>query len=62
MKSKYDLNAQFIAILLRIGDYLDIDEQRAPLYLYKYLNPNDYSKLEWQQHFVIENYKKIVIN
>lgn len=62
MKSKYDLNAQFIAVLLRIGDYLDIDEQRAPLYLYKYLNPNDYSDLEWQQHFAIENYNKIIRN
>ena len=62
MKTKYDLNAQFIAILLRIGDYLDIDEQRAPLYLYKYLKPNDYSNLEWQQHFTIENYNKIIIN
>lgn len=62
MKSQYFLNAQFIAILLRIGDYLDIDEQRAPLYLYKYLKPKDYSDLEWQQHFVIENYNKISVN
>ena len=62
IKNQYYLNEQFIAVLLRIGDYLDIDEQRAPLYLYKYLKPNDYSNLEWQQHFVIENYNKIYIN
>ncbi len=62
VKNQYYLNEQFIAVLLRIGDYLDIDEQRAPLYLYKYLKPNDYSNLEWQQHFVIENYNKIYIN
>lgn len=62
VKKQYYLNEQFIAVLLRIGDYLDIDEQRAPLCLYKYLKPNDYSNLEWQQHFVIENYNKIYIN
>lgn len=62
VKNQYYLNEQFIAVLLRIGDYLDIDEQRAPLYLYKYLKPNDYSNLEWQQHFVIENYNKIYFN
>lgn len=62
IKNQYNLNAQFIAILLRIGDYLDIDEQRAPFYLYKYLKPNDYSDLEWSQHFLIENYNKICFN
>lgn len=62
IKNQYCLNAQFIAVLLRIGDYLDIDEQRAPLYLYKYLKPNDYGNLEWQQHFSIENYNKICVN
>lgn len=62
IKNQYNLNAQFIAILLRIGDYLDIDEQRAPFYLYKYLKPNDYSDLEWRQHFLIENYNKICKN
>lgn len=62
IKDQYELNAQFIAVLLRIGDYLDIDERRAPLYLYKYLRLNHYSDLEWQQHFTIENLKKITIN
>lgn len=62
LKGCYCLNAQFIAVLLRIADYLDIDEKRAPLYLYKYLQLDDYSDLEWQQHFVIENYEKIVKN
>lgn len=49
-------------MLLRISDYLDIDDQRAPLYLYNYLTPKDFSDLEWRQHFVIENYDKIVKN
>ena len=34
-KGHFEINSQYIAVLLRIADYLDIDEQRAPLYLYK---------------------------
>lgn len=30
--------------------------------MYKYLNPTDYSDLEWRQHFDIDNYTKIVLN
>lgn len=62
IKGDYSFNAQYIAVLLRIGDYLDMDAQRAPLYLYKYLNPTDYSDLEWRQHFDIDNYRKINLN
>lgn len=62
IKGEYSLNAQYIAVLLRIADYLDMDAQRVPLYLYKYLNPTDYSDLEWRQHFDIDNYTKIVLN
>lgn len=58
----FDLNLQYIAVLLRLADYLDIDEQRAPLYLYKYLEPKEYSDLEWKQHFIIENYDKVLMN
>lgn len=61
-KGHFDLNAQYISVLLRIADYLDIDEQRAPLYLYKYLQPEEFSDLEWKQHFVIENYDKVMVN
>ena len=61
-KGHYDLNAQYISVLLRISDYLDIDEQRAPLYLYKYLSPKEFSDLEWKQHFIIENYDKVIRN
>lgn len=60
IKGEYKLNSQFIAILLRIGDLLDIDEQRTPLYLYKLLSPKGISDLEWKQHFIIENTDKIV--
>lgn len=61
-KGNFDLNSQYIAVLLRLADYLDIDEQRAPLYLYKYLEPKEYGDLEWKQHFVIENYDKVLMN
>lgn len=61
-KGVFELNSQYIAVLLRISDYLDIDEQRAPLYLYKYLKPKELSDLEWKQHFIIENYEKIIFN
>lgn len=61
-KGKFALNSQYIAVLLRLADYLDIDEQRAPLYLYKYLAPKEFSDLEWKQHFIIENYDKVFLN
>ena len=41
-KGHFEINSQYIAVLLRIADYLDIDEQRAPLYLYKYLQPKEF--------------------
>ncbi len=61
-KGVWALNSQYIAMLLRIADYLDIDEDRAPYYLYQYLSPKDYGDLEWKQHFVIENKDKICID
>ena len=61
-KGRFELNAQYVAVLLRLADYLDIDAQRAPLYLYQYLEPKEFSDLEWKQHFVIENYDKVVYN
>ena len=59
-KGSWHLNSQYLAILLRIADYLDIDEERAPYYLYQYLPPKDYGDMEWRQHFVIENRDKVV--
>ena len=62
VKGNWTLNSQYMALLLRIADYLDIDEERAPLYLYQYLSPKDYGDLEWKQHFVIENKEKIAVD
>lgn len=55
-----EVNFQYIAMLLRIADYLDIDEERAPMYLYKLTAPTGYGDMEWRQHFIIANREKIV--
>lgn len=57
--ANYKTNPQHIAILLRIGDALDIDDRRAPWVLYKYLNPQGVSDIEWRKHIPIRNYEKI---
>lgn len=61
-KGSWVINSQYIAILLRIADCLDIDEKRAPYYLYKYFSPKDYGDAEWCKHFVIENKEKVEID
>lgn len=61
-KGEYVLNSQFVALLLRLADLLDIDETRTPMYLYQLIDPKGHGELEWQQHFVIENRNKIALN
>ena len=61
-RGNYSYNAQYIALLLRLSDLLDIDENRTPMYLYQLINPNGNGDLEWRQHFVIANTPKIYIN
>lgn len=52
-----DLDLQFCAILLRLGDILDFDTTRAPDSLYQYINlsqldgnENKKSRNEWEKH------------
>ncbi len=59
IKGEYRLNAQYIAMLLRIADYLDIDEKRAPIELYRLLTPAGFGDEEWRQHYIIENKNKV---
>ena len=59
--ANYEANPQQIAILLRIGDNLDIDNRRAPGYLAKMLNVKGYSREEWEKHVHITNYDKVKI-
>lgn len=53
------VNPQFIACLLRLGDYLDFDSKRTPHYLFNFLNLSTRSSDEWKKHFSITNYEKI---
>lgn len=58
-KGESEYNTQFLAILLRLSDILDIDSTRTPLALFESMNLNDFSKSEWQKNFTIDNIKKI---
>lgn len=58
-KGENEYNTQFLAILLRLSDILDIDSTRTPLALFESINLNDFSKSEWQKNFTIDNIKKI---
>jgi len=61
-RGDYLYNAQYIALLLRLADLLDIDESRTPMYLYQLINPEGIGDLEWRQHFEIKNAQKIYVN
>ncbi|MEG1301549.1 MAG: ATP-binding protein [Erysipelotrichaceae bacterium] len=61
-KGKYCGNPKFVAILLRLADLLDIDEQRAPQFLYQLLKPSGISDDEWRQHFILDNFDKVKDN
>lgn len=61
-KGNYSGNPQFVAILLRLADLLDIDEQRAPQFLYQLLKPSGISDDEWRQHFILDNFDKVKFN
>lgn len=61
LKGEYSYNPQFIAILLRVADILDIDSTRTPLELYKSMDLNEYSNEEWLKNLTIENTKKIFV-
>jgi hypothetical protein len=62
IRGDYSFNPQFIAVILRLADILDIDGNRTPYNLYKLISPKGNSDEEWKQHFVISNNDKIVIN
>ncbi len=62
VKSDFEINSQYIAVLLRLGDILDIDTQRAPEYIFDLFELNDYGTNEWRQHFTIDNTSKIELD
>lgn len=58
-KGSYTYNPQYIAVLLRIADYLDLDKQRTPILWYSIMELNGFSRDEWEKHFIIQNEKKL---
>lgn len=59
--AEFSINPIHLAILLRLGDVLDIDDRRAPLSLYYALSPKGLSDSEWQKHIPITNYDKVTV-
>ena len=56
--SEFECNIHYLALILRLADYLDIFPQRAPLALYKFISPkNKISIIEWQKHMSISGWK-----
>lgn len=62
VKSKYDYNPLYIAILLRLADILDFDDRRTPLFLYNIIRPSGVSNNEWTQHFIVANHDKVKVD
>ena len=58
-KGQYTYNLQFISVLLRVADYLDLDSQRTPILWYKMMRIDGFSKEEWEKHFVVHNERKL---
>lgn len=58
-KGKYTYNLQYIAALLRIADYLDLDKQRTPILWYSVMRIEGFSREEWEKNFTIQNSTKL---
>lgn len=58
-KGQYEYNQQYIAVLLRIADYLDLDRQRTPMLWFSAMGISGFSKSKWEEHFLISNEKKL---
>lgn len=45
------INVQFLSLVLRLADILDLDPERTPKVIYEFVNPKDpISILEWRKH------------
>ncbi|MCM1263236.1 MAG: ATP-binding protein [Butyrivibrio sp.] len=56
---KYYYNSKYIALLLRLADYIDFDSQRAPQYLLEHKHLGNFSYVEWKKHAVVCNQDKV---
>jgi len=45
------INVQFLSLVLRLADILDLDPERTPKIIYEFVNPKDpVSIIEWKKH------------
>lgn len=45
------VNVQFISLVLRLADIMDLDSERTPKVIYEFVNPEDpISLIEWKKH------------
>lgn len=58
-KGKYSYNLQYIAALLRLADYLDLDKSRTPILWFRVMGIGGFSKDEWEKNFIIHNVTKL---
>ncbi len=56
---EYKANLQFLAVVLRIADLIDIDNRRVPSIMYAINKPQGFSDIEWKKHFSIMGYEHI---
>lgn len=53
----YSVNIQYLSILLRLGDILDLHPERAPLSLYWHIGiKNSYSQLKWKENQAVDGF------
>jgi molecular chaperone HtpG len=52
------VNIQYLAVIFRLADILDIDPERTPKHLFYYINPNDEISIkEWKKHLSITGFQ-----
>lgn len=63
------VNVQYLAVIFRLADILDVDPERTPRHLFYYINPKDEVSIkEWKKHLSITGFQitpekiKIVAN
>lgn len=54
-----EYNSKYIALLLRIADYIDFDDKRAPEFFRAYKNLQEISLDEWKKHATVCNTEKV---
>jgi hypothetical protein len=51
---KHIINVQYLSLILRLADILDLDSERTPSVIYEFVNPEDpISIIEWKKHKAI---------